>query len=85
MSLIDKRSPLPYYEQLAELLRRVEKGMVTRTFTVPEQRLDLVSLLHDAGRVVQESASKGKTRLKVIGFKPALARARAKVDAALRG
>ena len=71
-------------ELRAELLRRVEKGMVTRTFTVPEQRLDLVSLLHDAGRVVQESAAKGKTRLRVIGFKPALARARAKVDAALR-
>jgi GTP-binding protein HflX len=72
-------------ELRSELLRRVEKGMVTRTFTVPEQRLDLVSLLHDAGRVVQESASRGKTRLKVIGFSPALARARAKIDAALRG
>jgi hypothetical protein len=58
--------------------------MVTRTFTVPEGRLDLVSLLHDAGRVIQESAAKGKTRLRVIGFKPALARARARVDAALR-
>jgi GTP-binding protein HflX len=72
-------------ELRVELLRRVEKGMVTRTFTVPEQRLDLVSLLHDTGRVVQESVSKGKTRLKVIGFSPALARARAKIDAALRG
>jgi len=71
-------------ELKAELLRRVEKRMVTRTFTVPGYRLDLVSMLHDAGRVVQEQALKGKLRLKVVGFKPALARARAKVDAALR-
>jgi len=69
----------------AELLRRVEKGMITRTFTVPEQRLDLVSLLHYAGRVVQQQKLKGKLRLKVTGFKPSLARARARVDAALRG
>jgi len=71
-------------ELKAELLRRVEKIMVTRTFTVPGHRLDLVSLLHDSGRVIQEQALKGKLRLKVVGFKPALARARAKVDAALR-
>ena len=71
-------------ELKAELLRRVEERMVTRTFTVPGHRLDLVSLLHDSGRVVQEQALKGKLRLKVVGFKPALARARARVDAALR-
>ena len=71
-------------ELKAELLGRVEKIMVTRTFTVPGHRLDLVSLLHDSGRVIQEQALKGKLRLKVVGFKPALARARGKVDAALR-
>jgi GTP-binding protein HflX len=67
------------------LLRSVEQGMVTRTFTVPEHRYDLVSLLHDAGRVVSEQRLKGRRRFKVIGFKPALARARAAVDSALRG
>jgi GTP-binding protein HflX len=72
-------------ELKADLLRRVERGMVTRTFTVPGDRYDLVSMLHDAGRVVQEQALKDKLRLKVTGFKPSLARARAKVDAALRG
>ncbi len=71
-------------ELRAELLRRVEQGMVTRTFTVPADRYDLVSLLHDAGRVVKEQPSKDKVRLSVIGFRPALSRARAKVDAALR-
>jgi GTP-binding protein HflX len=71
-------------ELKAELLRRVERGMVTRTFTVPGDRYDLVSMLHDAGRVIQEQQLKGKLRLKVVGFKPSLARARAKVDAALR-
>jgi GTP-binding protein HflX len=69
-------------ELRAELLRRVERGMVTRTFTVPGDRYDLVSLLHDAGRVIQEQQFKGRLRLKVVGFKPALARARARVDAA---
>jgi GTPase len=68
----------------AELLRRVGQGMVTRTFTVPENRLDLVSLLHDAGRVVRQQATGGKLRLKVVGFKPALARARIAVDSGLR-
>jgi GTPase len=72
-------------ELKAELLRRVEKAMVTRTFTVPANRLDLVSLLHDAGRVINQQALKDRLRLKVIGFRSALARARAKVDAALRG
>ncbi|MCX6843730.1 MAG: GTPase HflX [candidate division WOR-3 bacterium] len=72
-------------ELKAELMGRVGRGMVTRTFTVPEHRLDLVSLLHDAGRVVQEEQLKGKRRLKVTGFKQSLARARGKVDAALRG
>ena len=71
-------------ELKAELLRLVEKSMVTRTFTVPASRLDLVSLLHDAGRVVSQQALKDRLRLKVIGFKPSLARARAQVDAALR-
>jgi GTP-binding protein HflX len=71
-------------ELKAELLRRVERGMVTRTFTVPGDRYDLVSLLHDAGRVIQQQPLKGKLRLKVVGFQPSLARARAKVDAALR-
>jgi GTP-binding protein HflX len=71
-------------ELKAELLHRVEKAMVTRTFTVPADRLDLVSLLHDAGRVVNQQTLGDRLRLKVIGFKPALARARAKVAAALR-
>jgi GTP-binding protein HflX len=72
-------------ELKAELLHRVEAEMVTRMFTVPGDRYDLVSLLHDSGRVIQEQELKGKLRLKVVGFKPSLARARARVDAALRG
>jgi GTP-binding protein HflX len=71
-------------ELKADLLRRVEKGMVIRTFTVPTDRLDLVSMLHDSGRVVHEQELKGRLRLKVVGFRPALARARAMVDAALQ-
>ncbi len=67
----------------AELLNRVEKAMVTRTFTVPVHRYDLVSLLHDAGRVVKEQVVRDKVKLSVIGFRPALARARALVDDAL--
>lgn len=71
-------------ELRTELLRRVEKRMVRRTFTVPADRLDLVSLLHDSGRVVKEQQLKGKLRLKVTGFRPELARARSRIDAALR-
>ena len=68
----------------AELLRQVEKEMVTRTFTVPVCRYDLVSLLHGTGRVVKEQASRDRIRLSVIGFRPARSRARARVNAALR-
>jgi GTP-binding protein HflX len=71
-------------ELRAELLRRVEKEMVTRTFTVPVYRYDLVSLLHDAGRVVKEQAFKDRVRLSIIGFRPALSRARSRVSAALK-
>jgi len=71
-------------ELRAELLRRVGNEMVTRTFTVPAHRLDLVSLLHDSGRVVREEELKDKFRLKVVGFKSSLARARARVDASLQ-
>jgi GTP-binding protein HflX len=71
-------------ELAAELLRRVEREMVTRTFTVPVQRYDLISLLLDSGRVVQDQELEGRRRLKVIGFRSSLARARSQVDAALR-
>jgi GTP-binding protein HflX len=71
-------------ELRAELLRRVEQGMVTRTFTVPVHRYDLVSLLYDSGRVIQEQDLKDRRRIKVVGFRSALARARAQVDSALR-
>jgi GTP-binding protein HflX len=66
------------------LLHAVEKEMVTRTFTVPLNRMDLVSMLHDSGRVLKEQELNGRRRIKVIGFKPSLARARAAIDLALR-
>jgi hypothetical protein len=52
---------------------------------LPEYRYDLVSVLHGAGRVIQDQELGGRRRLKVIGFRPALARARVAVDSALRG
>jgi GTP-binding protein HflX len=66
------------------LLRTVEKDMVTRSFTIPDNRWDLVSLLHDSGRVVQEQELAGRRRIKITGFKSTLARVRARVDAALK-
>jgi GTP-binding protein HflX len=68
----------------AELLRRVKAEMVTRVFTIPSQRWDLASLLHECGTVVEDKEEAGKRRLKVTGFKPALARARMAVDSALK-
>jgi GTPase len=66
------------------LLRAVEKEMVTRTFALPDGRWDLVSLLHDSGRVVQEQELAGRRRIKITGFKSTLARVRAQIDAALK-
>lgn len=66
------------------LRRRVEQGMVTRTFTVPEARWDLLNLLLQSGRVVSDRQLAGRRRVRLTGFAPMLARARAEIDSALK-
>lgn len=70
-------------ELKAALLRRVEAQMVSREFTVPEQRGDLIALLRNSGRVVDEGYRPGKVWVKLTGPEPALARCRRLIDAAL--
>lgn len=70
-------------ELKAALLRRVEAQMVSREFTVPEQRGDLIALLRNSGRVVDEDYQPGKVWLKLTGPEAALARCRRVIDAAL--
>ncbi len=67
----------------SRILGIVEREMVTRTFTVPEARTDLASLIRRAGRVVTDRKQDGKLRLVVRGFRPVLGRVRKEVDQAL--
>jgi len=68
---------------MAVLRRYVERGMVTRTFTIPEVRWDLLSLLRRSGRVLKEQELGGRRRIRLTGYEPVLARVRKQVDAAL--
>ena len=68
-----------------ELLKAAQRQMVTRTFTVPDSRWDLLSLVRNSGRVLKEEVRDGKRRLVVRGFRPALGRLRKAVDGALKG
>ncbi len=68
----------------AALLRQVEQGMVTRVFTIPNACPRLLSLVRDAGRVLSEQQLVGRTRLRVIGSIPALARVRKALDSVTR-
>ncbi len=80
---VSARSGQGIDELKAALLRRVEAQMVSREFTVPEQRGDLIALLRNSGRVVDEDYRLGKVWLKLTGPEPALARCRRLIDAAL--
>jgi len=66
----------------AVLLRQVERGMVTRVFTVPDVRPDLACMVRSAGRVLSEHSLDGRLRLRVTGSVPALARVRKALDSA---
>lgn len=72
-------------ELKAELLRTVERRMVTRVFTIPDSRWDLVSLICDAGELVKDVTKDGKRRMAVKGFAPVLGRVRKAVYTSLGG
>jgi GTP-binding protein HflX len=69
---------------LGTMLRKFQRQMVSRTFTIPDGHWDLVALVRASGTVVREEQLEGRLRLVVRGFRPALGRARKMVDAALR-
>lgn len=63
-------------ELKAELLRAVEKQMVTRVFVVPDYRWDLIGLICSAGQILEDEHRNGRRRLVVKGFAPELGRLR---------
>jgi GTP-binding protein HflX len=67
-----------------QMMAVLEKSMVSRTFTVPEDRQDLLALVRGAGRLVSEHCLEGRRRLVIRGFRPVLGRARKEFDQALR-
>jgi len=62
----------------------IDSQLVVRTFTVPQERWDLVSIILSAGEVVNEVEIDGKRRLKVKGLPAELARLRKQIHAALK-
>lgn len=71
-------------EQLRQaMLAMVEKQMVTRHFTLPTARTDLISLVCRAGRVLSDGTRDDKRRILVKGSRAALGRARKLVDEGL--
>ncbi|UCG42424.1 MAG: GTPase HflX [candidate division WOR-3 bacterium] len=68
-------------DQLKEaMLAMVEKQMVTRQFTLPASRTDLISLVCRAGRVLSDRTQEDRRRILVKGSRAALGRARKLVD-----
>lgn len=72
---------------LGQLRRRMlgvlDKSMVSRVFTVPDDRQDLLALVRSSGRLVGEQQLAGRRRLVVRGFRPVLGRARKVFDQSL--
>ncbi|OYD14174.1 GTPase HflX [candidate division WOR-3 bacterium JGI_Cruoil_03_51_56] len=62
----------------------IELQMVTRVFTVPESKWDLISLVCRSGQVVTDEVRDGKRRIVVRGFQPVLGRVRKEINQALR-
>ncbi len=62
----------------------IDSQLVVRTFTVPQERWDLVSIILSAGEVLNEVEIDGNRRLKVKGLPAELARLRKQINAALK-
>jgi GTP-binding protein HflX len=62
----------------------IDSQLVVRTFTVPQERWDLVSIILSTGEVVNEVEIDGKRRLKVKGLPAELARLRKQINTALK-
>jgi GTP-binding protein HflX len=82
--LVSARTGQGIEDLVAALRRRIGALQVTRTFTIPAHRWDLVHLLRRSGQVVREEELAEKRRLRVTGFGPVLARARKQIAAATR-
>jgi GTP-binding protein HflX len=65
------------------LLARIESKMVSRAFTLPVERGDLVAMVRRSGKVARETHDAGKVRIRLAGDPADLARCRREVDAAL--
>jgi len=62
----------------------IDSQLVVRTFTVPQERWDLVSIILSAGEVLNEVEIDGNRCLKVKGLPAELARLRKQINAALK-
>lgn len=66
------------------ILRIINQHLVTRTFTVPVERGDLISRLYTVGEVLKRTERNGKLELRVKGGQGVLARTRKELTLALK-
>ena len=62
----------------------IERRLVTKTFTIPQERLDLIGKLYQAGEVIDRIDQDGKVKLKVRGYPSTLLHAKKELDITLR-
>ncbi|MDH5187229.1 MAG: 50S ribosome-binding GTPase, partial [candidate division WOR-3 bacterium] len=66
-------------ELKAALSNLIENQLVTKTFTFPPDRLDLIGKLYQAGEVLKHIEQNGKVKLKIRGYPAALLHARKEI------
>ena len=66
-------------ELKAALSNLIENQLVTKTFTFPPDRLDLIGKLYQAGEVLKHIEQNGKDKLKIRGYPAALLHARKEI------
>jgi|UniRef100_A0A7C6EFX3 GTP-binding protein HflX len=75
-------------EGVEELKQRVadfiEQRLVTKTFLIPEGRLDLIAKLYEAGAVLERTEKDGKVKLRVKGYPAVLLRTKKIIEGKTR-
>lgn len=62
----------------------IESQLVTKIFTIPQERLDLIGRLYQAGEVVNRTDQDGKVKIKVRGYPAILLKTKKDLDSILR-
>ncbi len=62
----------------------IQQRLITKIFSIPQERLDLIGKLYQTGEVVNRVDQDGKVKLKVRGYPAVLLKAKKEIDIILR-